>query len=260
MPAAADDPGKRGVGLWPTPASDAGLRNIAPAWYYNWSTKPAAHAPHATEFVPMIWDERSATPEAVRAAARHGKVMLGFNEPDHKLQAHMTVAEALDLWPILERGGMRLGSPAVAEGADAASGWFADFMRGAETRGLRVDFICVHHYHPKFGDPAKAAADLKSFLERVHARYRKPIWLTEFALADWKKPASADQQAAYLHAALPVLDTLPFLERYAWFALPPNPGGDGGTLAGSHLCDDRGELTPLGQIYRTASPGPHGRR
>jgi hypothetical protein len=84
----------------------------------------------------------------------------------------------------------------------------------------------------------------------VHALHEKPIWLTEFALSDWNTPASPNQQRAYMDAVLPMLEGLRFLERYAWFAMPPNPDGDGGALAGASLCDSQGQLNVLGNAYQ----------
>jgi len=51
---------------------------------------------------------------------------------------------------------------------------------GAEARALRVDFICVHWY----GGPSVPA--LLRYLEKVHDLYNRPIWITEFAVADWQ--------------------------------------------------------------------------
>ena len=45
--------------------------------------------------------------------------------------------------------------------------------------GARVDFVAVHMYD---------VADPSTFLEKlqeIHATYRRPIWITEFAKRDW---------------------------------------------------------------------------
>ncbi len=71
--------------------------------------------------------------------------------------------------------------------------------------------------------PAAAVSQLKGYLQAIHARYHKPIWLTEFALTNFgATPAfpSRHLQAAFLTAATAMLDRLSYVQRYAWFALP----------------------------------------
>ncbi|MGF1450584.1 MAG: glycoside hydrolase family protein [Opitutales bacterium] len=249
--------GKKGVGVWPYPGLTAALREIDVSWYYNWRPAPPDDAPEGIEFVPMIWDETYVTDKHLAAARVSGSTLLGFNEPDHHKQADMTVAQALELWPRLEATGMRLGSPASASGAANPDSWFGCFMSEAEARGYRIDFICVHRYERTFDDPEGGALDLENFLTRVYERYQKPLWLTEFALSNWKEPAAAEQQEAYLKAVVPMLERLPFVERYAWFALPPNETGDGGALVSASLSAQDGTLNALGAAYqqsgRTAS-------
>ena len=135
----------------------------------------------------------------------------------------MTVAQALALWPELEATGLELGSPAVAYGADRPGGWLDRFMRGAAARDYRVNFIALHWYGADFrtGD---AVAQLRSYLTAVHDRYPAlPIWLTEYSLINFgtgpRYPAGS-QQAAFVSASIKMLDSLHFLARFAWFALP----------------------------------------
>ena len=246
----AGEPLKKGIGLWEGKGVGTGLKNLEVTWFYNWSVTPPATVHSRGEFVPMVWGEKSVNANDLEKAKKNGRVLLGFNEPDHKEQANMTVEQALALWPKLQATGMRLGSPASASGAEKADSWFGQFMKGVKEKGYRVDFICVHNYQTNFTDPKAAAEKLKQFLQKVHERYPQPVWLTEFALADWKTPATPEQQQTYMKEVLPMLEKLPFVERYAWFALPPNPKGDNGALANSNLCDDQGLLNACGLIYR----------
>jgi len=50
---------------------------------------------------------------------------------------------------------------------------------------------------------------------------RKPIWVTEWALADCNNPGrfSAKQQAAFFNEATEMMDDLPYVERHAWFGM-----------------------------------------
>jgi hypothetical protein len=162
--------------------------------------------------------------------------LLGFNEPDNRHQANLSVRKALRAWPRLVATGKRLGSPAPT----TAGLWWLDKFMAAKPK---VDFICVHHYTTN-----KDVGVLKTYLEKVYARYRKPVWLTEWCLADWNNPGrfSAREQAAYANEALPMLESLPFLERHSWFAM--YPGGDGWYI-NSELLNGSGGLTVVGQVY-----------
>jgi hypothetical protein len=141
-------------------------------------------------------------------------------------QSDMSVAQALRLWPRLMSTGMQLGSPAVAFDAATPGSWLARFMRGAKTRGYRVNFITVHWYGGDF-TTSQAVAQLHGYLQAIHARYHKPVWLTEFALIRFGSsvtfPAPA-QQAAFITAATSMLEHLSYVQRYAWFALPASSG------------------------------------
>ncbi|MDX6766001.1 MAG: glycoside hydrolase family protein [Candidatus Methylacidiphilales bacterium] len=241
---------KQGIGFWSFKGAGIGLNELGASWCYNWQNEAPADLRAEIEFVPMIWDEKDVQDSALKEAKKHGTILLGFNEPDHLKQANMSVELALKLWPQLEATGMRLGSPSTAGGADKKDSWFGQFMRQSMERGYRIDFVCVHYYESNFSDPIEGSKKLKAFLESVYGLYNKPIWLTEFALSNWKTPAHPDQQRAYMEAVLPMLESLPFVERYAWFALPPNPHGDEGALAGSNLCDNEGKLNSLGKTYQ----------
>ena len=205
--------------------------------------------PEGVEFVPMIWDETFVDPKQLQLAKKSGSVLLGFNEPDHTDEANMTVQQALDLWPHLMATGMRLGSPSTAANPSLSGSWLEQFMNGANARGYRVDFLCVHWYGEEF-DIDVAVNSLKNFLQTVHHKFGLPVWLTEYSLIRWSDPPvypSWEQQAQFASQSIEMLETLPFLERYAWFSLPP------WTKFGSDrtsLYDQDGGLTPAGIAYQ----------
>ena len=124
-------------------------------------------------------------------------------------------------------------------------------MQGIKAKGYRVDFVCVHHYSANYEAPQAAAAELRDYLSRVHELYGKPVWLTEFALANWKTAATGKQQRAYIKESIAMLEKLPFVERYAWFAMQRFKG-DNDALANSHLTDDTCKLNRTGIAYRDA--------
>lgn len=239
---------KKGVSTWDFPGLGAALRDVGVRWYYNWSASPSAGAGTTAEFVPMIWGSGSVTSANLAKAKGSGAVLLGFNEPDLASQANLTVAASLDLWPQLQATGQRLGSPAVASGGATPGGWLDQFLAGARQRGYRVDFITLHWYGGDFRTP-QAVQQLTSYLAAVYARYHKPIWLTEYALIKFPSTYPSDaQQVAFINASTAMLSSLPYLERYAWFALPTSTSGDH-----TGLYRDGSTPTAAGAAYRSAA-------
>jgi hypothetical protein len=250
---------KKGVGTWQVDSAAAGLDLVRAKWYYDWqSTNLAEPAGSGVEFVPMIWGASSVTEAELTQAAGAGDTLLGFNEPDHADQANMTVAQALALWPQLMATGMRLGSPAPASDAATKGSWLDWFMSETRALGYRVDFIALHWYGSDFNDAA--VEQLRKYLDAVHKRYGLPIWLTEYALARYDEqrltPQTAEyptmhRQVAFVDASTRMLESLPYVERYAWFALPTLGLGIG-PGSGSGLCRPDATLTPVGEAYRNA--------
>ncbi|MEU6130640.1 glycoside hydrolase family protein [Saccharopolyspora sp. NPDC047091] len=220
--AGADESGGKGVSVNPGDGVDQALRDVGADWYYGWAADPqGVTAPDGVEFVPMIWGADSVNQQDLEAAKQSGSTLLTFNEPDFDEQAGMSVEQALDLWPQLEETGMRLSAPAVATGADQDGGWLDRFLRGADERGLRVDFIPLHWYGGDFSP--QATDQLRDYVQAVHDRYGKPVWVTEYALIDFAgdtpRYPDAQQQADFVRDSAAMLDGLPFVERYAWFTL-----------------------------------------
>ncbi len=216
--------------MWSFSGVNQALVASGARWYYTWSTSHSGvTTPKGVDFVPMIWGGGSVTASALDQARSAGsRYLLGFNEPDMAGQANMSVDQALELWPQLMATGLTLGSPSVAYGGADAGGWLDRFMSGAASKGYRVDFITLHWYGGDFVT-ANAVNQLKSYIQAVYDRYHKPIWLTEYALIDFSNgtrfPTQA-QQAAFCTASIAMLDSLPYVQRYAWFALPADDTKD----------------------------------
>jgi hypothetical protein len=154
----------------------------------------------------------------------------------------MSVEKAIELWPELLKTGLRVGSPAPSDGG---LGWLYQFMERAEEENLRVDFVVVHYYRSvPPGDARGAAAQFHSFLERVHDRVQRPLWITEWNNgANWTnhEDPTAEEQADAIEAMNEMLDETEFVERYALYNwVEPSRA----------LVDDSGKLTPAGEIYR----------
>lgn len=225
------------------------VESVGARWLYNWNIDPPETLPAGVEFIPMIYNSRAVADEAlarVKSQApvhRYGE-LLGFNEPDAKTQGDTSVEKALTQWPKLEATGLRLGSPSCVHPDNE---WMTAFMKGVDAHGLRVDFICVHSY----GGPS--AESLVTRLEKVHALYKRPIWITEFAVADWEAKSPEENRhkpekvADFVAKLLPQLEAMDFIERYAWF----HGGISGGPLASSQLFNPDGTLTVVGEAYRS---------
>ncbi|MET7401126.1 glycosyl hydrolase [Dactylosporangium sp. NPDC005572] len=243
-PAAAK---KKGVSTWQFTGLADAVRNVGAGWYYNWSPSNDS-MPAGAEFVPMIWGAGAVTDATLAKARGEGTVLLGFNEPDLREQANMTVEQALGLWPRLEQTGLRLGSPAVAYGGDTPGGWLDRFMTGARSQGRRVDFITLHWYGSDFSDAA--VGHFLGYVRAVHDRYGLPIWVTEYGLMNFtgspKYPSTA-QITAFIRGTTAQLQALPYVERYAWFSLPAV-----GDSVAYGLYRDGSTPTPAGEVYRAA--------
>jgi len=221
-------------------------------WYYTWGTPQPSPSPQNCEFVSMFWGASNVTASnisAVQQLKAQGKVkyVLGFNEPNRADQSNMTVQQALALWPQLESIGLPLGSPA----ADwPTRQWIYDFLDSCIKEKKRVDFICVHMY---------VGTDDNGFvqtLQDLYTKYKLPIWITEFATADWNAATPSantytpDQVLAFMQRLLPRLESLSFVQRYSWFSGDPK----GAQLWSSALIDANGNLTALGKWYAGYQP------
>lgn len=245
-------PAKKGVALTTSRVGwESRVSSLQGSWHYSWSAVLQPTRPAGLPFTPMIWGYYGATPAFQSTIAtltqqrQQGLVteLLGLNEPDGAEQANVTVARALEAWPALESTGLRLGSPAAV---NATNAWMQEFMTAVDAQGLRVDFVTVHWYGGANADA------LMTVLRNVSQAYGRPVWLTEFAPADWNATATRPNRytpadiEAFMRKALPLLDAAPFVERYSWFSFAQSslPGGP------AALFDDEGNLTPLGTVYQ----------
>jgi hypothetical protein len=236
---------KAGIGAWENSRqSILGWIEDAPSlgWYYNWRPDQIytrSRTRRSVEFVPMIHGAKDVN-KRIRSDLKV-RVLLGFNEPDGRggsHQANIPVDEAIRLWPRLERHGLRLGSPATTQGQTIGrNSWQRRFMDQVEQKGLRVDFMAVHYYSNTGSVP-----EFRRWLQAVHREYRRPIWVTEFARIDWRRPhaVSYEQNAKFIQQSMVMMEQLPFVERYAWFAANPYPWA--GRVPQINLVSD--DLTP----------------
>ncbi len=248
LPASSRSSVKRGLGITTKPGSQwrEKLKACSAHWFYSWGSTPPEDIPAGVEFVPMVWGGKtdgSFTKLGEQLRKARCQQLLGFNEPDQKEQANITVEDALALWPKLMDTGLRLGSPGCVH---PDREWMKEFMKGVKERQLRVDFVTVHSYGGLSADA------LMKRLEAVHQLFNRPIWITEFAVGDWQAKTRAEnryrpeQVVGFLEHLLPRLDGCGFVERYAWFPAKP----DSRALGPCALFNDDGSLTPVGEAYR----------
>jgi len=186
--------------------------------------------------------------------------LLAFNEPDGvntAQSAFMSVNEAISLYPKLLATGMRMGSPApIANGWNM---WLKDFMKQAQEKKYRVDFICLHWYdkdnwdanrNREFTDAQADAsvARLKTYLENAYALYGLPIWLTEF---NCNRNRSMSAQVKFYPRAVAMMEQLGYVERHAYMipnVVPPHPYSFGDLL----LPQMPLTLSEMGVVFKNA--------
>ena len=237
---------KKGIGMSTKKAGwEARLQSLRAQWLYSWTASKPDMFPAGVEFTPMVWGYKgkdSFAHDLANAKGTGSRNLLGFNEPDQAKQGNLTVEAVLEQWPTLMETGLRLGSPGCVH---PDKQWMIDFMSRADALKYRVDFVCVHSY----GGPNVAA--LVKRLTQVHERFGRPLWITEFAVGDWKASSvetnqhSAATVLSFMEECLPALDELKFLERYAWFPAATTSA----PLGTSALFNPDNSLTTLGELY-----------
>ena len=214
-------------------------------WMYSWGNVLRDEIPENVEYVPMFWGKGSVTDDninRIKQLIADGKVkyVLGFNEPDGADQANMSVDEAIALWPRLEELGVPLVSPAPV---GFNNSWMTEFMQRADALGLRIDYVAIHSY---------GGANVLNFinnLKQAHELYGRPIWVTEFAVADWNATTpesnrySEAQVINFMQEATNAMNSIEWVFRYAWF------DGSNAPLYTSSLFDEDANITTLGEVY-----------
>ncbi|HSF55715.1 MAG TPA: glycosyl hydrolase, partial [Algoriphagus sp.] len=243
---------------WVTKKGTGGFYDQLDAgWYYNWGlgSNPLPNY----DYVPMAWGAGGASPANINAmiGKKTTTHVLGFNESDNcngesgqynnLCQPEVAVAYYENLMGL----GVRLGSPAPRE--EGPTGWLLEFNRIAKERDVRFDFVAVHWYDWGSGpantpnaSPQEIFNRFKAYLANVHRIYQLPIWITEFNANPNRSTAT---QEAFLQLALPYLENLDYVERYAYFQPNPanaNPANNSGK---SDYLDDSGNLTSIGQLF-----------
>lgn len=223
---------------------------VGATWAYDWGSGMPA-MPAGVEYVPMSWgyygDNKTNTVTwATSLKNRGAKFLLTFNEPNSPSQANLSVASALQGYGYLSAGPLPLISPACT---DDNVVWMQQFMAGVAAQGLRCDAVAVHSY---LRDPYA----FLNYIDGIHNRYGKPLWITEFAPTDWASPTSVSvaEVINFIKIAIPGLESRPYVLRYSWYCgTLPGPN----VLGTAALFNADGSLTAAGQAYKnpTGSTG-----
>ena len=251
---------KRGIAYgYNAPADFAAIEGSV-SWWYNWSYKPEStvanvYQDYGMDFVPMAWNGsfNEAGLRAYYTSHPNAKYLLGFNEPNFTTQANMTPSQAAVVWPKLEKiaqdFGLKIIAPAVnyADKPVTENGvTFTDPITYLDAffkvcPDCQVDYIAVHNYMCYAG---ALSGDISRY-----KKYKKPIWLTEFAC--WDQPTiTLDMQKGYMMGAIDYLENDTSVFRYSWF---------NGNRSGAYPYLDlykaqAGQLTDLGKLYVNFMP------
>jgi hypothetical protein len=242
---------KRGL-CWPNENQDPVHPFTKPGskitWLYNWSPNPTPDS-DSLDFIPMQWNAVGIEDLASKLDSHPSptKTAIAFNEPELPDQSNMTASDAAAAWlahfePLRQRG-IRCGSPGISSAGHAVS-WLADFLAQIRAGGSDIDFYCLHWY----------GTDLGGFYDYIWSSHHqlgpdKPVWITEFAATNWNvdSPLEREHVENFARESCKYLDSLDWVERYAWFG----PMRDCGTVGRwARMLDDEGGLTELGKMYR----------
>tara|TARA_R110002049_G_scaffold69554_2_gene180155 strand:+ start:4873 stop:7215 length:2343 start_codon:yes stop_codon:yes gene_type:complete len=234
---------KKGIG-----GNTSGLNN---GWFYRWNNTGASSID--VEYAPMSWgfgganDNNDIELYKSKYKATH---VLAFNESDNcedqsgQYNNLCDTDVAVSTYKNLMKTGLRLVSPSGRE--DAPFGWLKEFHDKANAQNIRIDVIGVHWYdwassptNSPNADPNAVFNRFKNYLQRVYDLYGLPIWITEFNANPNRSNATNYE---FMQLALPYLETLDYVERYAWFEPFSNTA--------DYYDASRTNLTNVGTFYK----------
>jgi len=228
--------GKKGWG-----GGDGATDIALPLWWYDWGN--SASSTSDREYIPMKWTTSSGTGSIY--SQQNSAHVLGYNEPDNSGQANLTVSQAVGNWPTMMQWGLRVGAPAVSDSGTTGQGlsWLYAFMAQADSVGYRVDYIPIHYYKCGW-----TTSQFSNYLAQIYQTTGKPVWVTEWNDgASWCSsglPSSQAADATAIASDVAMLDSAPFVERYAiyeWF--------DPSTYLNLITTNTPTALTPAGVVY-----------
>lgn len=237
-------------------------RNLDPlymnmAWYYTWGTNSFSYTTYKyAEFVPMKWGAGNEESELNAIAKKNYMYLLAYNEPDYPVYdqwgnyiggSNIKVETAISNWSKFIGKSRYLGAPAPGQSPSWDGGtWFRTFMDRVDHD--TIDFIPLHCYYGTYGGAAGANSFLKDVVDKTYQMYRKPIWITEFAVSGWGYSNATARKSLeeFMYTVIDGLNERDYVERYSWFSFDTTNEKDGASALWTNAT---GELTDLGKIY-----------
>jgi hypothetical protein len=239
------------------PLFDTQMKSLNLGWYYTWGLQGSSTLT-GIPFTPMIWG----LPDAGKLSQipTGSKEILAFNEPDGNqagAQSNIRVHDVVSAWPALKATGLRIGSVASSQNplsstyiphdgsATLTTSYFDALWTQLTAANMQPDFIALHWYAPP------DANGFLSWIDSIHAKYGKPIWITEMCVADWNATTSSPEKYStsqiqtFMDSVVAGMNYRSYVERYTWKTRPTNDINMGN---GSLIAAD-GTLTPLGVHY-----------
>jgi hypothetical protein len=210
---ASTSTGRRGLSYNDASLTEAFSGSSEVGWAYNWGAT-SDDLTGDFEYIPMLWgltdSLTSAWADAVSTAVAAGSShLLAFNEPD--LQSDISSADAATGYktymnPYTSQA--KLGAPAVTNGGSPMGlTWLEAFIADCNDECI-IDFVPIHWY-----DTATNYVYFKEYIQEAYvAGGNRTLWITEFGAT-----GTADEQNTFLEVVLPWLDSLDYVERYAYF-------------------------------------------
>ena len=275
---------KKGVALGSDMSKTVELKKLNMAWYYNWNAEPfndLRDSEGEVEHVPMIWgrdqdDPNGTVDENLYAYIKSqcdlvpedANYVLGYNEPNLKDQANMTVIQGQEGWKLIEALGKRTVSPATSNPNGTFDAWLTTFLNGGEVtsdgvqvtvEGVSCDCVAIHTYISQ-----RSVSMVVGAVKKIHELYGKPVWVTEMGLFgstaygdkfdySYEKEGENEKTGEFIKEVCAQLDELDYVERYAWFPYDIHSANDidSNDASGSTALFDyaSGKLTDNGFLY-----------
>ncbi|ETS73629.1 hypothetical protein PFICI_14575 [Pestalotiopsis fici W106-1] len=232
-------------------------------WYYTWlpTTAPEnifwGDKADTIEFVPTIHNNTKldADLDALERVPASSQYLFTFNEPDGTFETGGSDLSPQDaardyiakIAPLRSR--FKISHPATT-GSARGFQWLQDFNAACwaidPENGCPTDFVVVHWYGD-FQGMASWIGQLAGWYNgsNVGLQGDLKVWVTELGVPG----APMDANYAVMSQTLPYLDSLGFVERYAWFGIFRPDGANSWTGTGLSLYDNDGGLSSLGALY-----------
>ena len=214
-------------------------------WVYNWySDHNGSSVDPSLTYIPMLWGADSArtsiwSADANYAITQGADTLLAFNEPDSSTQSNLDVLEAVSAYKSYMQpfaGRARLGAPAVTNGGAPMGLTYLENFIGNCT-GCTIDVVPIHWY-----DSATNIGYFQWYIPTAYAAGgNRPLWITEFGAS-----GTDAEIENFFNTVLPWLDSLSYVERYAYFYDGPS------TSSVTYLVNEAGTAaSDVGSMYNS---------